>query len=240
MRKYLYLILIPLLLTASCVQRTTTTTRTTTDPNTGQQVTTQTTSTGYDDGTYAGVNQNYQVVNNGGQDYAVCYVNGAQQYIPYSYFQQCMALGGYAYLSTYYGLHPGYFHPYSYHWSNSSRYAGGSYGSYYRANHINAAVYAPKNRVAVQGTNPQNGQRGTGTQINPGAGGMRNAAPAAQVSANTGTSGMRNQPQQQQRQQQPQYQQRQSNSGMRSGSSGSSGSSRSSSSSSSRSSSGRR
>ena len=230
MKKYLYLVLLPLLLMTACNQRTTTTT-TSTDPNTGQQVT-QTTTTGYDNGNaYSGYNQNYQVVNNGGVDYALVMLNGVQQYILYSQFQQCMALGGYGYLNTYYGLHPGYFHNYSgYHWAASNRYHGGSYGSYYSANHIDASIYAPRNRVQAQGTNPQNGQRGpTGTYginrtPNPGSGGMRNGTAAPlQAPLNQGSSGMRNV---QSQAQAPQPQRQAGSSGMRSGgSSGSRGSS---------------
>lgn len=234
MKKYLYLVLLPLLLMTACNQRTTTTT-TSTDPNTGQQVT-QTTTTGYDNGNaYSGYNQSYQVVNNGGVDYALVMLNGVQQYILYSQFQQCMALGGYGYLNTYYGLHPGYFHNYgSNHWGASRRYQGGYYGSYYSVNHIDASVYAPRNRVQVQGTNPQNGQRGpTGTyglNRNPGSGGMRNGTPAAaplqaQAPSNQGSSGMRNvqsQPQSQRQATQPQPQRQSGFSGMRSGGSRSS------------------
>lgn len=133
MKKLILLALMPLFLFA-CGQRTTTTT-VSTNPQTGQQMTTTTT---VDDNVN---NQNYQVYNGpNGQQYAVTYINGQQQYVPYNIFQQQMALGGYNALNDYYYSNPSYFHPY-----NTGSFAtgfilatalSGSYGNYYSRNHI--------------------------------------------------------------------------------------------------------
>ena len=58
------------------------------------------------------LNQQYQVYQNGGQQYAIVMINGQQQYVPYNIFQQQMAIGGYGALNDYYYSNSNYFHPF--------------------------------------------------------------------------------------------------------------------------------
>lgn len=154
---------------ASCGQRSVTTTTQTTNPQTGQVTTqTQTTTDDY------GMNGNYQVYNGPGGQYAVTMINGQQMYVPYSVFQQQMAMGGYNALNDYYYSNPAYFHPYS-----SNFFAGyvlasalsGTYGSYYNRYHIN--TYHTYHVVHVRNVPAQSRNYGNYSGYNNNSSGMR-------------------------------------------------------------------